>query len=528
MKHGKLSDSDKADYIQAWEELFELPIPVNTRHLREIEWLLSSAYRGFGYHNRYHLFETTPRSRGLTYAVDASHIAQLGGLFLPFFGIPEKEVEDPYAPNPDTDSPGKKLPAKKQAPTNYSYSSTIEKDFPVMVPERENTQVFQGTIDEVSSLERMTPFLSQCTIQLPMTIANLFMNLGAFEYEGHFLPCYLNQPDVNNRDVINAGQFRSLEGSEEYYGYLQTAWGESDALTMTSAKAVVLFYEVHALDGDDGDPHARLNPCLRSISGDASLAGDPFATRLTLDAATSLCIAFTGKHPSTLYPDDFPVTGPADGKEDELAHRLVCTVLQYIRVRWNSLSTRDDYEDLFYFLCSLISHPMTDPYKKGEKEKHFIGHIELNVNAPKHDLVLRKYVWMLMNAITPIRISFLDGLGRAAGTLYALLNRFPEQSARQLYHSVDPTSINKTLLKADRDADFSVVSDGVTMYSVRPNVDQKQAPNNKLGNVELKLLKHHSQLVQESVTWLGIPPTATSEDSVGSGPSKKKKKTTNV
>ena len=502
LRAGILNEGENIRYHNAFTNLFEQEPPSTTRHLREIEWLLSSAYRGFGYHNRYHLYEATPQSDELIYAVDGSHIAQLGGLFLPFFGIPLKDAADPYAPNPDTDSPGKKSPATKQAPTKYRYSSTIEEDFPVMVPEREKTQVFQGTIDEVSSLERTTPFLSQCTIHIPMTIANLFMNLGAFEYEGRFLPCYLNQPDVNNRDVKNEHVYDpAMHGlknrTAKEFGTIETAWGTAGAQTMTSDKAVISFYEVHTLDGDDGDPLARLNPCLRGIGQGQALAGDPFATRLTLDAATSLCIAFTGKHPSTLYPDDFPATGVAKDKEDELAHRLVCTVLQYIRVRWNSLSTRDDYEDLFYFLGNLISHEMTDPDNKGETEKYFVGHLPLNADAPKDDLVLRKYVWMLMNAITPIRISFLDGQRRAAGTLYALLNRFPEQNAKQLFDSLDPLCAIKKLLQTGRDANFSIVSEWVTIDCVRPNVEQKQAPNNKLGNVELKLLKRHSQLVQQ-------------------------------
>jgi hypothetical protein len=413
--------------------------------------------------------------------------------------------------------------------------SAIEKDQPAMLDERESFRTYEEGMEGVSTLLKTSAYMSVCSMHVPLTVAVLFMNLGAviipdenvctntFAQRRQFLPNYLNQPDVNNRRVhVNDIYDPELSGKPNRkaneFGSIETAWGVAESHSMSASKAVVYFYEVHALDKEDDCPHAKLRPCLESIPSDTTLAGSPYATRLTIESAVALCVIFTGHHPSKLF-DDFPKESIPEEKKDQLAHRLVCSVIQYIRVRFNSLRERKDWESLHCVLLEALC-PVKDlewkkmpgaggeddpehldwPEEDRKKKKSLFGKMPAENIWGETDVWLRKRVWLLMNTVTPIRISFLDGQRRATGAMYAMMHRLPERSLEQLANSLDPLCPNQDLLVSHSFPDFNVLSDWVTMDSVRPNVVTKKTRHDELPEVELRLLKRHSELVQQQST----------------------------
>jgi hypothetical protein len=60
---------------------------------------------------------------------------------------------------------------------------------------------------------------------------------------------------------------------------------------------------------------------------------------------------------------------------------------------------------------------------KSYTKMHFL---ELFPEKLKNPAETRKCVWMFMNAISPVRIGFLDGQRCACGAVNACLNRLPE------------------------------------------------------------------------------------------------------
>jgi hypothetical protein len=97
---------------------------------------------------------------------------------------------------------------------------------------------------------------------------------------------------------------------------------------------------------------------------------------------------------------------------------------------------------------------------------HFL---ELFPEKLKNPAETRKCVWMFMNAISPVRIGFLDGQRHACGAVNACLNRLPETSIEQLVDSFDPAKEDINLV-APKNPNLHVLSEWMTVEVVIPNV----------------------------------------------------------
>ena len=321
MRSDGLDQMQVVKYVVAMNELFQDEMPT-FRHLREIEFLLSSAYRGYGYlvsKVRGDSFLSL-KTDGTTFEISEYYVQELGGLYLPFFGVNEHLGKKMLG------SPVGRIPKKQGVLDAESEKAEWEK--PVCcwgVP-------FRGSLADINEIFKVGRHLSTCSLSMPLTILLMFMNLGVTEEKCRCIPIYLNQPDVNNRRVRVSDIFderlcnKQNRGAKEF-GTLETAWGDTQ-LSMNALKAVVFFYEVHSVGNHEDPRAAEIRPCLDSIHSGQQLVGRPFACKVSLDAAISLFNLFTQKDPSELFPEDFQ----ADRlREEQLAHRLVCSVLVYIR-----------------------------------------------------------------------------------------------------------------------------------------------------------------------------------------------------
>ena len=351
MRTEGLGQMEVVKYVVAMNELFQEEMPT-IRHLQEIEFLLSSAYRGYGY--------LVSKARGdsflslksdvSTFEISGYYVQELGGLYLPFFGVNEHLGKKMLG------SPEGCIPKKKSVLDAESEKAEWEK--PVLLLEEESREPFRGSIADVNEIFKVGHYLSMCSLSMPLTILLMFMNLGVTEEKCRCVQVYMNQPDVNNRrvrvvDIFDESLCNKQNRGAKEFGTLETAWGDTQ-LSMNALKAVVFFYEVHS-DGNHKDPPAgEIRPCLDSIGSGQPLVGRPFASNVTLDAAISLFKLFAQKDPSELFPEFHS----DQLREEQLAHRLVCSILVFIRQCFNSLRTPSDWMNLHNFLRHELSQRM--------------------------------------------------------------------------------------------------------------------------------------------------------------------------
>jgi hypothetical protein len=119
---------------------------------------------------------------------------------------------------------------------------------------------------------------------------------------------------------------------------------------------------------------------------------------------------------------------------------------------------------------------------------HFLELFPEKLNNPAET---RKCVWMFINAITPVRIGFLDGQRHACGAVNACLNRLPETSIEELVDSFDPEKEEINLV-ASKNPNLGVLLEWMTVEAVIPNIAAAQAAgkeNSKVTSLHLAILR---------------------------------------
>ena len=189
----------------------------------------------------------------------------------------------------------------------------------------------------------------------------------------------------------------------------------------------------------------------------------------------------------------FEAADSSTDAEQQFAHRLVCSTLKCIRVHFNSLNKASDWNDLYDHLCSHLSLNMA---KKGSVTygKFLLKEFPLR---PASEPLVQKCCWMMINIVTPICISFLDGQRRATGAMYSLLQCKPESSVTNLYESLDP-EMNDNSLSTNKIPNFEILSSWMMIDSVHPHFKKNQ--NEMPTKEELALLKGHSKFIQQEST----------------------------
>lgn len=379
--------------------------------------------------------------------------------------------------------------AEKQTTNESNY-------FEKLKVERAAREPFNGKASAAATMLDPKKHLSVCSLIAPLPVLALFMNLATTEQNSRCLPVYLNQPEVNNRKIKvenvydrSKAETATTKRDTKDFGTIETAWNHS-GLTMSAGKAVVSFYEVHSDGLTPGMQQAELKPCLDSYDENTILVGRPYAAKLRLESSKALFFFFTDIKAEDAFKDDFSAE---DRDDDSLAYRLVCTTMEVISSRFDGLNSDSNWFELYTFLRQRMSFHLRERGSDvNSKQESILSQLPL---VPETEVVTRKLCWLLVNAITPIRNAILDGQRRLAGVIYAILNRLPETSIKELLDSLDPLKSKESLLVTPNNPDWNIVSDWVSIDAVRPSVAE-QSEDVFLGSIEMSILTRYSETIQ--------------------------------
>lgn len=467
---------------------------MDLRYVHEVEFLLGSAYRG------YHIYHGKKRQTGYVFTrvtkdtneksiqMSEKYVIELGALLLPSIGgQPQGNA------TPGKQHVTERIPKKNKG--NQELSLRLLDCVDVSEPYRDN-------LEAVNHMDRVNSHLISVTFQCPISCLFPFTNLASFEYQCLAYPCFFNQPDVNNRMINVADIYDPVKsqntnrGTEDYWGTIETAWGDSPRSNVVS-KAVVYFHEVcnEPLNSEKHND-SQYNATLSFHNKLTKLIGRPYAVKLTLDGAKSLFLALTGKEASMLFAKEVESAESTEWEEEKMAQRIACSAIQHMQLKFNSLRDRGDWDNLYKYLRNLLSVEMTQVETgEGNGNMHFLELFPEKLNNPA---ATRKCVWMFINAISPVRIGFLDGQRRACGAVNAYLNRLPETSIEELVNSFDPTKEELNLV-APKNPNLGVLSEWMTVEAVIPNIAAAQAAgkeNTKVTSLHLAVLRRHSEIIQ--------------------------------
>jgi hypothetical protein len=126
-------------------------------------------------------------------------------------------------------------------------------------------------------------------------------------------------------------------GTKDYWGMIETAWGDSPQSNVAS-KAVVYFHEVHKEPLNSKKHNAsQYNATLSFHNKKLMLIGCPYAVKLTLQCASSLFCALTGKDTSVLFAKEVKSAESTEWEEEKMAQRITCSTIQHMQLKFNSL-----------------------------------------------------------------------------------------------------------------------------------------------------------------------------------------------
>jgi hypothetical protein len=189
--------------------------------------------------------------------------------------------------------------------------------------------------------------------------------LGLYGIQVLAYPCFFNQPNVNNRTINVTDIFDPIKsqtpnhGTDDYWGMIETAWGDSPQRNVTS-KAVVYFHEVcneplNSMKLNNSEYNATMSFYNKTLS----LIGHPYAVKLTLEGTSSLFCALTGREASVLFAKEFKGAANTELKVEKLAQRIACSAIQHMQLKFNSLQNWGDWDNLYEYLHNFLSVEMT-------------------------------------------------------------------------------------------------------------------------------------------------------------------------
>jgi hypothetical protein len=322
-------------YLNAFNSIFFGMGKKDLRYVHEVEFLLGSAYRG------YHIYHGKKRGTGYVFArrkketleestiMSEQYVIELGALLLPSIGgQPQGNA------TPGKQHVTERIPKKKEGSQEHSLR---------LLDCVDNSEPYHENLEAVNHMDRVNSHLISVTFQCPISCLFPFTNLACFEFKCLAYPCFFNQPDVNNRMINVADIYDPVKsqnpnrGTEDYWGTIETAWGDSPRSNVAS-KAVVFFHEVcneplKSVKHND----SQYNATLSFHNKLTTLIGRPYAVKLTLDGAKSLFRALTGKEVSELFAKEVESAESTEWEEEKLAQRIACSAIQHMQLKFNSL-----------------------------------------------------------------------------------------------------------------------------------------------------------------------------------------------
>jgi hypothetical protein len=161
---------------------------INISLLHDIEFLLTSGVKGLGYHLENHTLRTASSRDSME--MELGHLLVFAQFLLSSFNMKQgHNVSASSSPNLQASTllVGAGLPPENIQLTHESRSMlALDED--------------QMSLDDVTCPEM---YLAKCSFHCPVGILTLLLNIGAIQQEVKepALPCFVNQPGINNRNV---------------------------------------------------------------------------------------------------------------------------------------------------------------------------------------------------------------------------------------------------------------------------------------------------------------------------------------
>lgn len=366
---------------------------------------------------------------------------------------------------------------------------------------------------------------SQTTVQIPVTVLQLFMNSSACEIrprgtkdedvEWNVYHIRMTQPHVNSRltavkDIWNPELVDLRERTMEQYGTLETAIGRGKH-AMNTQEYKILPYEVaDTNDSPTGPPNiARVCPTLQSLPQDCDMVGSPFGRKLTMGTAVRLFEIMVGKSVDDYYGDEVKDLGASiEGEPDRMtlerhAMQVFAATMEWIALRYHGLETDRDWMDLYEHLRHFLSQDMIELKSDGDNQagpyimKDHIAKVK-NMNQVMYACGL------MLRSITPARIAVMDGLRRVTGAVYGILQRLPEtgQSSMEAGAKNLTREEHQSGLECTYPPDLSVLSKSgpVTFLIPRAGSGNRGSSGNHFSSKDITLCRAYSELVQEELS----------------------------
>jgi hypothetical protein len=233
-------------------------------------------------------------------------------------------------------------------------------------------------------------------------------------------PCYIVQPPVNVRDLSSAGRLN------EKTGQIATVIGKTK-FDLSSHEMQACVYSVVVEEDANAignmEEHARLKPMVstgyeQGRSRD-TLCGNSGARAARVGEVDILWYAFFGKK----RVDCVELT-KCDLNDVEQATVIFGELIGRLTTEYDGFRNASQWMRLHRHLRKVMWKGIAMNYQ------------------PTNEKELYHEVRVMIQALTPLRIAMLDGLGRMGGAVYSLLGRLPERNSAEVTMKLcDPSRI---------------------------------------------------------------------------------------
>jgi hypothetical protein len=251
-------------------------------------------------------------------------------------------------------------------------------------------------------------------------------------------PSYIVQPKVNVRDLTGGGRL------DDQTGQIATALGRTKFHLSSHEMEACLYSvlveeEVNAVGNKE--EHAKLLPMVstgfQQGTGRETLCGSPKAMAAAACDVDALWLALFGDKRSNCVDVDCALN------DVEQATVIFSALIARLAIDYNGFRDVTDWMRLHRCLREVMWEDIRLDYR------------------PTNENELYHEVRVMIQAMTPLRIALLDGLGRIGGTVYALLGRLPERDPAEVTARVD----NKRIIKFDHEI-YKKTGAGITLSLV--------------------------------------------------------------
>jgi hypothetical protein len=278
-------------------------------------------------------------------------------------------------------------------------------------------------------------------VKVSPAIISLFLHGGLADkkcqptkLEDQHLPRYLCQPPFNTRNMTNLTRLLDEKAMNHDKVKNARAGGEGPAIMSARAGLVatalgwgkpgnsfslhtfyIVAYSV-ATCKDAPAESAKVSSIESVIDMPNTLEGDPRSVIITTKGVLHLWdVLFSGMDEVNNSRPKY--TSDTETDTEAYATKAFSLLLATMQVVFGGLKTSQNWSHLYTKLC-----------ESKELSKYNLGRVLESMSWPERNFM----VYEFMGAVTKLRISLLDGLGRVSATKLACMSRFPQVSREHL------------------------------------------------------------------------------------------------